>query len=328
MAESFSVALCTYNGARFLGAQLASLAAQTRPPAELVVCDDRSTDETARVVRDFASGAPFPVRLHVNERNLGSTQNFAKAIGLCEGELIALCDQDDVWSPRKLELVGGLFDSRPEVGLVFTDAELVDEGLRPLGHRLWERIGFGREQRRLMEAGRALDILLPGWTVTGATMAFRARFKPLVLDIPDDLAMIHDGWISIVVATVAGVSFIDEPLIEYRQHAGQQVGAPERPTPSTGEGGVRTAFGRRNAYAELIAIGERVRARLAERASSERFGASALARLDARLSHLRAREAMPVRRLARLPVITRELASGRYRRYANGLYSALKDLLA
>src|SRR3954470_19039846 len=86
----FSVAMCTYNGARFLGAQLASVAAQTRPPDELVVCDDRSTDETADIVRAFASRAPFPVRLHVNEENLGSTKNFERALSFCEGEVIVL----------------------------------------------------------------------------------------------------------------------------------------------------------------------------------------------------------------------------------------------
>src|SRR3954470_17842517 len=95
----FSVAMCTYNGARFLGEQLASVAAQTRPPDELVVCDDRSTDETASLVRDFAAAAPFRVRLHVNERNLGSTRNFERAVSLCEGDLIALSDQDDEWLP-------------------------------------------------------------------------------------------------------------------------------------------------------------------------------------------------------------------------------------
>src|SRR4051794_15860948 len=96
----FSVAMCTYNGARFIGAQLASVAAQTRTPDELIVCDDRSTDETVAIVQKFADSAPFRVRLHVNEENLGSTKNFERAVSLCEGDLIALCDQDDVWLPE------------------------------------------------------------------------------------------------------------------------------------------------------------------------------------------------------------------------------------
>ena len=84
MAYRFSVAMCTYNGARFVGGQLESIAAQTRPPDELVVCDDRSSDETVSAVERFAREATFPVRLSVNERNLGSTKNFERAISQAE----------------------------------------------------------------------------------------------------------------------------------------------------------------------------------------------------------------------------------------------------
>src|SRR5947208_14214106 len=102
--RSISVAMCTYNGERFLKEQLESLAAQTRQPDELVVCDDRSTDSTPHIVEAFARAAPFPVRLEVNDRCLGSTKNFEHAILRCTGALIALSDQDDVWHPEKLAL--------------------------------------------------------------------------------------------------------------------------------------------------------------------------------------------------------------------------------
>src|SRR3954463_13429531 len=68
----FSVAMCTFNGERFLGPQLASIAAQDRPPDELVICDDCSSDGSVEIVREFARGAPFCTRLVVNDRNLGS----------------------------------------------------------------------------------------------------------------------------------------------------------------------------------------------------------------------------------------------------------------
>src|SRR6266567_6944512 len=100
-----SVAMCTYNGARFLREQLESIAAQSRLPDELVVCDDGSTDETVETIKAFVGRAPFAVRLEINSKNLGSTKNFEKAIGLCEGEIIALADQDDVWKPQKLAVL-------------------------------------------------------------------------------------------------------------------------------------------------------------------------------------------------------------------------------
>src|SRR4030095_10826576 len=136
MAATFSVAMCTYNGARYVGEQLDSIASQTRPPDELVVCDDRSSDETVQIVEQFAASAKFPVSLEVNSQNLGSTKNFEKAIEICEGDLIALADQDDVWVPSKLEIIEREFDAVPASGLVFTDAEVVDKNLRPLGVRL------------------------------------------------------------------------------------------------------------------------------------------------------------------------------------------------
>lgn len=324
-----SVAMCTYNGARYLREQLDSIAAQTRPPEELVVCDDASSDATREIISAFAATAPFPVHLHVNEQNLGSTRNFERAIRLCEGDIIALSDQDDVWFPGKLQRLEDCFEHEPDTGLVFTDAEVVADDLRPLGYSLWASVGFDDAQRRLVRSGRVLDVLLPGWTVTGATMAFRAGFKKLVLDIPTDLALIHDGWIALMIASVADVSFIDEPLIKYRQHARQQIGAKERKDEvgAAGLDGAREALHRTNSYDEMIAIGTRAQQRLRER-SDVYESEPALAKLEQRLKHLRARANLPQGKLSRARCVFRELLSRRYHLYSNGVYSAVKDLLA
>jgi glycosyltransferase involved in cell wall biosynthesis len=323
-----SVAMCTYNGARYLREQLDSIATQTRPPEELVVCDDGSSDATCEIINAFAANARFPVRLHVNEQNLGSTRNFEQAIRLCEGDIIALSDQDDVWLPEKMRRLEDCFQRDTQVGLVFTDAQVVDGDLRPLGYRLWESVGFDENQRRLVRSGRVLDVLLPGWTVTGATLAFRARFKELILDIPTNLALIHDGWIALMIASVAEISFIEEPLVKYRQHAEQQIGAKERKDDSGAESldGARQALRRTNSYDQMIAIGARVQERLAERSDSYKSD-SALAKLDQRMKHLRARANLPHGKLSRARCVLRELLSRRYHLYSNGLHSAIKDLL-
>src|SRR5258708_1747298 len=118
-----SVALCTYNGARFLREQLESIAAQTHIPAELVACDDASTDDSFSILESFAKSAVFPVRLVRNEIRVGSTKNFEQAIGLCTGEIIALCDQDDVWLPEKLARIGEELARHRDAVMVFSDAE-------------------------------------------------------------------------------------------------------------------------------------------------------------------------------------------------------------
>jgi hypothetical protein len=325
--------MCTYGGARFVGAQLESIAAQTRPPDELVVCDDRSPDETARVVEGFAARAPFPVRLHVNERNLGSTKNFERAVSLCGGELIALCDQDDVWLPRKLARLEEEFRRRPRAALVFSDAEVADEAGRPVGRRLWESVRVGRAELERLRAGKGLGDLLSGATVTGATAALRADLKRLVLPIPEGLPLIHDAWIALLAACVAEVSPVEEPLVLYRRHAGQQVGPLERQAAAGGLGALAagegaSALARANPYEETLAVARAVRERLLERRGEGFEAEGAVAELNARIAHLEARRGLPRARLRRAWPVLRELLSLRYRRYSRGVASAAKDLLS
>ena len=217
-----SIAMCTYNGAAYLSEQLESLAAQTRPPDELVVCDDNSTDNrTHEILKAFARNAPFRVRLFVHQQNLGSKQNFAQAIRRCRGEIIFLCDQDDVWREDRLAVIERAFLSNPETGLVFSDAELLDENLIKLGN-LWNEVGVDLQTD--LEENGAFHALLHRNLVTGATLAFRSSLRRLVLPIPGDTILQHDAWVALIIAAVAPVVFLNEPLIRYRQHLGQQIG--------------------------------------------------------------------------------------------------------
>ena len=325
----FSVAMCTYNGAAFLREQLASIAEQTRPPDELVICDDRSGDDTPRIIESFAANASFPVRLRVNEHNLGSTENFARAIGLCRGDLIALSDQDDVWMPEKLRLCEQVFAASPRVGMVFTDAEIVDEKLRSLGRHLWNESGFDEKKKKLIREGRAFDVLLPGWWVTGATMAFRSTFRELVLPIPTDIPMIHDGWISLIIAAVAEVTFIEEPLIRYRQHARQQLGAPIKrdgkgEAAKTKSKATSDAMWRQNIYSDLIISLNAVHQRITRNGMANGHRVSPI---EDRLRHLNMRSALPNQAARRLTMVLRELVTMRYHKYSNGVSSAVRDLL-
>ena len=217
-----SIAMCTYNGAAYLPEQLESLATQTRLPGELVVCDDNSNDgRTLEILKAFARQAPFKVRLFVNKQNLGSKQCFARTIRRCRGKIIFLCDQDDVWREDKLAVIERAFISSPQTGLVFSDGEVVDEHLTRLGS-LWTNFGVGRQTD--LEEGRAFHGLLRRNLITGATLAFRSRLRRFVLPIPRDTILQHDAWIGLIIAAIAPVKFLKEPLIKYRQHAGQQIG--------------------------------------------------------------------------------------------------------
>lgn len=312
-----SVALCTYNGERFLADQLASIGGQTRPPDELVACDDASTDGTAAVVRAFAATAPFPVRVEVNPANLGTTPNFARAIGLCSGDVIALADQDDVWLPHKLAtLEAALAD--PAAGLAFSDAEVTDERLRPLGYRLWQSIRFDAREQERFRGGGAFAGLLRRHRVTGATLAFRASLRGLVLPIPP--GWVHDAWVALLVSAVARVEPVADPLIQYRQHDRQQIGGRRR--------GLLALYraARRLTREGCEAVADRYAEALDRLRVVDGVRPADLRRLAERVAHARRRAAMRRPGAWRLPAVAREWWRGNYRRYSVGWPAVAQDL--
>lgn len=341
-----SVAMCTHNGSRYLREQLNSIAAQSRRPDELVVCDDRSVDDTRDIIQEFASAATFPVQLFVSDDQLGFVKNFEKAVGLCRGEIIALCDQDDVWSRLKLERMAAAFESSPDLGLVFSDAQLVDENLKPLPYQLLD-LTLDRRARRLMEKGKAFEALLQKNFVTGATMAFRSGFVDLILPIPVSSSqnILHDGWIALTIASAAEIKLIREPLIKYRRHDSQQVGVglPDQvrqrlvfPRPNDQKESPEELIKVASYYQKTEYFLRELRQRLVSaedpyRVERERILAveARIAQLERMSSHLRARagNGFPKKRIRRVPFVLRELLTLRYSRYSRGVLSAAKDLL-
>src|SRR5262245_14900645 len=127
-----SIAMATYNGELHIRRQLDSLAAQTQTPAELVVNDDQSTDNTVAIIEAFSKAAPFPIRIFRNDTRLGYRKNFMQAATLCQSELIAFCDQDDYWQPRKIEIATHQFTDE-DVLLVYHNANVTLDTVEQLG---------------------------------------------------------------------------------------------------------------------------------------------------------------------------------------------------
>lgn len=220
-----SIAMCTYNGARFLQEQLASIAAQQRLPDEMVVCDDGSTDTTLEILEKFSQTVSFPVRIVRNPVNLGSTKNFEQAMRLCTGDLIALSDQDDVWLPHKLAVQEAVFVENADVGGGFTDAELIDASSSPIGAELWSSILFTAKDQALFQRGGAVRVLLQRNVVTGATLMFRASLLDEFLPIPE--CWVHDGWIAWMLILFSRIMPIEQPTMRYRLHDMQQTGVKQ-----------------------------------------------------------------------------------------------------
>jgi hypothetical protein len=336
-ALPISIALCTYNGARYLPAQLESISAQTRLPSELVVTDDGSTDGSLLVVQSFAKTAPFPVRVFRNPENLGSTPSFSATLGQCRSPLIALCDQDDVWLPSKLATLAAALERDPEAGYAFSNAQLVNESLEPLSLTMWDTVGFGSTTARTFVGNRQIELLLERTIVTGATMMIRASGLNLCQPIPDHA--VHDFWIALVLSALGahGVP-IPEPLILYRQHPDQQIGVARSSRPV----GLRANLSRTHVLHRRQLM--RRRGKTAETflthleslledpdnlTRKERVSAARSRTLAAApAAHIRARIEMdqaPGWRVA--TVMLTALATGAYWRYSGGMTALLSDLL-
>jgi glycosyltransferase involved in cell wall biosynthesis len=313
-----SVALCTYNGERFLAEQLESFLSQQRLPDEVVICDDQSSDSTLDIVRRFAEHAPFCVRPLSNKSNLGSTRNFSQAIELCRGDIIALADQDDVWLPNKLAALERSLRDDAGVGFAFSDAEMVDSQLRPIGYRLWDAVRFYPHERRCFVHGQAFEKLLRRYRVTGATMAFRSRFKDMIVPIPQD--WVHDAWIALLIAAIAPCVLIDEPLLKYRQHAGQQLGEKKRSLVE--EYRVARSMNQET-YRTVAKRYAQARDRLQGVAG---VAPARMQALEEKIEHFERRARMRDNGVWRLPMIVRETWRGNYLRYSYGWKSIAQDL--
>lgn len=221
MALKVSIAMCTYNGQRFLAGQLQSFLDQTVRPDELVVCDDGSSDDSVAMVQDFAAHAPFVVRVIRNPQNLGYIRNFEQAISHCTGDLVFLSDQDDVWAPRKIETLRDVFMAEPQVGLVLHDFVRVDADGGPYDfpeERYGEQQLLGAELPDEVRANGIRAFMLPApraWC--GCMMAFRREWSSVLLPIYPGKR--HDDWILKLLGLLTEVRFVGEPLIEYRMHS-------------------------------------------------------------------------------------------------------------
>ena len=327
MTTTISVALCTRNGERFIAEQVASILLQTRLPQELIVSDDGSTDATLDLIEgaiaDFGASHPeHGIRLTVlrNPVALGVVRNFEQAISAASGDLIALCDQDDRWHPRRIELAVAEFERRPEVLLVYGDARLVDDRGEPLRHSLFEALAVSAAERSEVRGGNALAALMGRNLVTGATTMIRRTLLIAALPFPEE--WVHDEWLAAIAATTGSIDFLDEEIIDYRQHGANVIGA-ERLGFAARLGKLREPRSQRN---HLLAARASVLVdRLAQLGTAVPAADLDLAR--GKLAHEEVRLSLPRGRLSRIAPVTRELRSGGYRRFGRGLQDVLRDLV-
>lgn len=220
-----SVALCTYNGEKYLSQQLDSILSQTVPVDEIVIVDDCSRDSTLEIIGDYLLRFPNIVKLYRNEFNLGSSRNFERALTECQGDYIFFSDQDDIWREDKVELVVSYLDETNMLG-VFSNGKLIDNNNNQVDYfTLFSVLNLQPYVKSGILDKFAFEILcLKRNFVTGAALTITKAAKEVVLPFRVSDYIIHDMWMALRLSELHKLGCLDECLISYRIHPGQQVG--------------------------------------------------------------------------------------------------------
>lgn len=218
-----SVALCTYNGEKYIREQIDSILDQSLKVDEIVVCDDGSTDKTLSILAEFKNKFPDIFKIHLNEKNLRSVKNFEKAISLCSGEIIFLSDQDDVWENNKVKIFSDFFEDNQNVDVICSNGFIIDENsLQQNLYTVWDVPNFLSENKKEIDYFKIFATI--GNFATGASMAIRKSFINQVLPFPTVEGLHHDEWIALVSSEQKKFAFLNDKLFSYRIHSEQQVG--------------------------------------------------------------------------------------------------------
>lgn len=214
-----SVVIATYNGSEYVENLLESIENQTKTPFEIIISDDCSKDNTRDIIKYFIKHSKTPVKFFENDQSLGYADNFMLAASKAEGDVIAFCDQDDVWAPEKLEVCAEKFLD-PDVMLVVHKATLVDKDLKTIG---------------VFDQSIAEDVLKgplyynPWFVFAGFSMVFRRKILTFTEDcvrgvdfVGGSLRLPHDRWIMYLANMFGKTAEVDKELVLYRQH-GQNI---------------------------------------------------------------------------------------------------------
>lgn len=218
-----SVALCTYNGGKYIKEQLESIVNQTMPVDEIVVCDDGSTDNTIQIVQTIATQHQNIVfKIIINDTNIGVRRNFEKALSFCNGDIKFLSDQDDIWEPTKVETVINYFNNNPRNDVVMTNATLINKDDLIISDKtLFDCIGLNKEIISICNNDILIDLFSTFNRATGATMAIKNTI-PVKFDY--NTPILHDYILAIEALARNSMGLIEQPLIQYRIHQNQECG--------------------------------------------------------------------------------------------------------
>jgi len=221
------ILMATFNGERYLRAQLESIRGQSLCDWVLLVRDDGSTDQSTRIVRDYTARDPRIILISDTFGHLGPVRCFACLLQLAYDQgarYVACSDQDDIWLPEKLADACAVLvalearDGESVPTLVHSDLEVVNAHLLPISP------SFMHFERINNPASPPLPVVVVQNHVVGCTLTANRALLALALPVPPDVRM-HDWWLALCAKAAGTVHFLPKVSVKYRQHGRNTLGA-------------------------------------------------------------------------------------------------------
>ncbi len=219
--EKIDILMPTYNGEKYIRAQLDSILSQSYSNINIIISDDNSTDSTVCILEEYVK-KDNRIQLYKQKENLGCVKNIEFLLKKVTSDYYMLSDQDDVWNNDKIEITyNKMIESNAD--LVFTDLEIVDKDLNTLFP------SFTRKKRlyhKINKCKESFEMLYLYNCVTGCTLLTKKKFIDKTIPFPSNTKyIIHDAWIALNVALNGKIVYIDKSTIKYRQHDNNVVGS-------------------------------------------------------------------------------------------------------
>lgn len=223
MLPLVQILLSTYNGGKFLEQQLDSIIKQSYKNWRIVIRDDGSKDNTVDIIKSYVNKyCDKIIFIEDNYEHLGACQSFSRLLHYTSADYIMFCDQDDIWLPEKIEVsvmkmkeLEATYNNVPI--LVHSNLKLIDSDLNIISNSFWK---YQKLNPKLI----GINNLIIQNNVTGCTMMINKTLKELCAEIPEK-AIMHDWWIALVTSAFGVFGYINRPLVLYRQHDKNDIGA-------------------------------------------------------------------------------------------------------
>ena len=219
---NISVAMTTYKSKTYVKEQLESIFCQTRLPDEIVICDDASPDDTVEYLEKIVKSAPKEIHIviHKNIKNLGYQRNFEGCIKKCHGDVLFLCDADDVWDIQKIEKVMNVFERDDDVVMCFHDAFIIDGDGKKTGDSV--NIGWDKRNDKTNSIELARMELMRTGCPNGMVMAISKKLVDFTLPFREEYG--HDEWLIMCAPLLGKIVTLDDKLAYYRRHSSNTSG--------------------------------------------------------------------------------------------------------